>query len=638
MKNIYLIQIGFSFDKSLVYLPYGAGCLAAAAMADEEIAANYNKPVILFERDTIENTFAKIKDPFIVSFSTYFWNEKYNQILAKKVKEKYPDCIIAFGGHNIPPNSDRLKDEQYIDVLMHGEGEVSYPLFLKAALKGMDFSSVPGADFRKNGEIISIPQQFTEDISSFPSPYLTGIFDDILEEYPDIDFHATIETNRGCPYTCAYCNWSTDKKLRLFPMEKVKAEIEWVSDHKIAYCYCADGNFGLFERDIEIAKWIVNVRKRNGYPNIFKPCYAKNSDDIVFEAGRILNEEGADKGVTISYQTLSQDALDNINRENLDVNVFRELSKRYNEIGIPTYSDLIIGLPGETFESFSKSLADLMEIGQHNSVTFHHCQVYPNAPMGKKDYQEKYKIELSHVPIDEAHYTTNKSGVAEYFDIVTGTYSMTRSDWEKTNVYGVCIEAFHYIGLTRCFALYLRNEKNVPYLEFYNALFDYLNSHPETQPGKYFAMVYDTVRHPERPWAYQKDIFSSTNWYLEEGWFLESAYNDEEFWEDMLPFLNTFFGDDEIFPQLLMYQKEIIRKPNKNEMHLEIEYDFYNYFRRIYEGRYAPIEKRKNILHIFMEKNITQWDEYAREIIWYGKRRSATLATNDRESITVEYL
>ena len=637
MKKLYMVQVGFSFDKSLVYLPYAAGCIAASAFADKEIAENFEKPVLLFERDTIENNFAKIKDPDVVTFSTNFWNVEYNKQLGKRIKEAYPDCLIVVGGHSITPDSELLNEQPFVDVVQYGEGELPFPVLLKDYLHGESFDNVPGAMFRRDGEIVRIPQRLT-DLTDFPSPYLTGIFDDIMAEHPDILFNMTVETNRGCPYTCAYCEWAHDRRLRLFPMEKVKAEIQWASDHEIEYVYCADSNFGIVKRDIEIAQWVVDVRKKNGYPMIFKPCYEKSSNDTVFEAGRILNAAGADKGITISFQTTCAEALKNISRENLDPAVFADLAKRYNAIGIPTYSDLILGLPGESFESFAKTLCDLMEMGQHNSVTFHHCQVYGNAPMGKKEYQEKYKMEVTEVPIDAVHYTPNFSGVYERFHIVTGSYSMSHADWEKTNVYAVCVEAFHHIGLVRCFALYMRYERNMPYLTFYNRLFDYLSAHPETLPGQILTWVHDTISDTEKPWAYQKDIFGSTGWYFEEGLFLECAHELERYTREMLPFFESLDIPEDVYPELLRYQTEIIRQPNKNEMHLPLAYDFYNYFRRIYMREYKPLEKADNVLHIKMEKRITDWEEYAREIIWYGKRRSATLATNDREEIAVEYV
>lgn len=46
----------------------------------------------------------------------------------------------------------------------------------------------------------------------FPSPYLTGEFDEID---PARWRSATIETNRGCPYGCTYCDWGSATLSRI---------------------------------------------------------------------------------------------------------------------------------------------------------------------------------------------------------------------------------------------------------------------------------------------------------------------------------------------------------------------------------------------------------------------------------------
>ena len=61
------------------------------------------------------------------------------------------------------------------------------------------------------------------------------------------------------------------------------------------------------------------------------------------------------------------------------------------------------------------------------------------------------------------------------------------------------------------------------------------------------------------------------------------------------------------------------------------------YFENIYDDRWSPLEKKTTKLHITLEKKIDSWADYAREIIWFGKRRSATLCTNSREKTEVYY-
>ena len=86
MKNVYFIQVGFAFDKS-VYLPYATGTIVAYCKSRPEIAAEYDFKEIIFRRDDIDKIVDGMESPYIVAFSTYVWNVEFNKALAKAVKE-----------------------------------------------------------------------------------------------------------------------------------------------------------------------------------------------------------------------------------------------------------------------------------------------------------------------------------------------------------------------------------------------------------------------------------------------------------------------------------------------------------------------------------------------------------------------
>ena len=106
-------------------------------------------------------------------------------------------------------------------------------------------------------------------ISTFISGPLIDVFETLMREHTQYNFLAVLETNRGCPYTCAYCDWcdsQSGKKIRLFPMQRVLDDIRWIAEHKIEYCFGADANFGILERDVEIAQALIDSKKKNGLP------------------------------------------------------------------------------------------------------------------------------------------------------------------------------------------------------------------------------------------------------------------------------------------------------------------------------------------------------------------------------------
>ena len=634
LKKVYFAQVNVTYSDYIAYLPYAAGCMAAYAWNDNEIKKNFELSDILYMRLKIEESLAKIVDPAVVSFSCYIWNMEYNLKLAKAVKEKYPDCLIVFGGHNVPDDVSLLEKYDFIDVLMHAEGEEPFTMLLKTLVGLGEISSVPDISYRRGAELVTTNKKKVYDVSNYPSPYKAGLFDRMFKEYPTVNFHATLETNRGCPYSCAFCDWCFTKKVRYFPMERIKEDIDWMSEKKISYCYCADANFGISERDIEIANYILKKKNETGYPQVFKPCYAKESNDTVFEIGKILNHSGIDKGVTLAYQSLNDKTLENIGRKNLTLEHYADLTAKYAEEKIPTYTELILGMPGETYDSFCQGLCRLLENGQHNSMTVYTCQVYCNSPLAQKEYKEKHGIKWERQPLHGIHYPANFNGVQEYYDVVVETKDMSKEMWVKANMFSVCLQSFHHLGLLRCFAIYARYELGMSYYDFYNKLLEYIFSDKEKYIYKLFEEIrWKTENTEVSDWCYQKDIFSKVGWYFEEGIFLDLIYNRHVFWKEIEAFTASLGIDVDIYKDLLNYQKSILRLPEVEQITVNNEYDFYSYFENIYDDHYKPLDKKKTTLNITLEKKIDTWADYAREIIWFGKRRSATLCTNSREKI-----
>lgn len=633
-KNYYLVQVGVTAT-SPCFLPYSVGCIAAYLKKDEEITSFYEIPNVIGVREKICDVIKRFENPHFVAFSCFTWNLEYNKTLAIELKKIFPKVKIIFGGHSVPADGRFLEEYDYIDYLMHNEGEETTALFLKALKNGTSLRDVPNLSFRENGEIVTTQEYHPADISNYPSPYTMGIFDHFMKEFPDKEFHATLETNRGCPYTCSYCEWCFTRKLRQFPMEKIKAEIEWIAKNRICYCYCADANFGILDRDVDIAKYVIEQKNIYGYPDVFKPCYAKESDDNVFEAGYILNKNNTDKGVTLAYQSLDANALENIGRKNLTLEHFASLDARYNEAGIPTYTELILGLPGETYESFCQGLCRLLESGQNNSVTVYECQVYPNSQMGNEEYRKKFGIKTSRIPMFGIHYNPEFNGVGEYLDVITETASMPKLDWIKANMFSVILQTFHHLGLIRYVAIYLNKEKGVSYYDFYNKLYSYIYNESEGYINRFFKELYNRKKDTETAdWTYQRDVFGATGWYFEEGAFLEMVYHSDVFWEEIKPFIESFEIDKNLFDEILNYQRSLVRLPNVDKVEIKSQYNFYPYFEAIAEGKYIPLKQIKSILSITAHKKISSWQEYAREIIWFGKRYSATLLVNPREAIT----
>ena len=116
-----MVQPNSQYGNS-VYFPYAAGSLIAYAFKNESIGSEYSFKGFVYKKIDIDKVLASMEEPYFVGFSCYVWNYEYNKVLAQKIKEKYPQCKIAFGGHQVARESDILKTD-YVDYCLFGEGE-----------------------------------------------------------------------------------------------------------------------------------------------------------------------------------------------------------------------------------------------------------------------------------------------------------------------------------------------------------------------------------------------------------------------------------------------------------------------------------------------------------------------------------
>lgn len=626
MKNVYFVQVDVSASSGTqnAYLPYTAGILVASAFKSEIIRENYTFKEFIFLREDIDSVVARMDSPALVGFSCYCWSTEYNKLLAKAIKEQYPDCLIVFGGHDIPDNFDLLENYPFIDILCHGEGEDTTKELMECFCVNQDFSSVSNISFRDlNGNFIRT-ETVLQTTLDYPSPYLDGWFDDIIKNYPNITFNAILETSRGCPNQCAYCDWGLLKaKTRLFPFDRIKAEIQWMSENKIAFVWGADANFGLFKRDLEIADELVKAKISTGYPERMRMNYAKNNYENVFAIVKKFKECEFDRiGATLSFQSLSPEVLKNIGRTNSSLEFYKNLLSVYNKENMKTYSELILGLPGETYESFIQGIGKLFEIGQHFVFEVYGCILLPNAVLGQKDYIEKFGIKTVRSEIIRPHFNNDAFNVPEYNTIVVETNTMSREMWVRATAYYYLVKALHGNGLIRAFAIYLFYEKNIPYELFYDGIIDYLEDNAELFISKLYFDIKSHASELSLGITNRKLIFSPCGeivWDDHEYFVLHVLQNLEKFYEEIIPYLKSYDISNYIFEDLLLYQKSIIRRPNDEKHLINLNYDIHNYLKNIYVNNYVPLLKKEHTLLLKDSDVMDSWKDFGKFVIWYGR-------------------
>ena len=636
-KNIYMVQPNYLHGNS-TYFPFATGTLVANAKTDERINNCFEFKEIIFLREKTDLLIERMENPAVVGFSNYIWNYEYNRLLASKIREKHPECVIIFGGHHIGENEEVFSECPFADYFIYGEGEEVFAKLLLALAGFEDVKNIPNLAYKKNNEYCYTFKSCMSG-TNYPSPYLTGCFDSILEKYPELNFYAVIETSRGCPYKCKYCDWGNldSKKVKFFPLDKIYAELEWLGEHRIVGFGGADANFGIVKRDEEIIDKMIEIHNRTGYLCNFQTSYAKNSNDIVFNMTKKLNECGMNKGVTLSFQSLSEEALKNVGRENIPIENYKSLLRRYANEGIATYTELILGLPGETYESFVEGIETLLQAGQHHAIYIHNCEYLPCAGMSNKEYTEKFKIKTTKIPLNQPHREANAvDEVEEFSKIVTSTYSMSEPNWIKSNIFSCVVQSFHHGGLLPFFAIYLHNEKGVKYTDFYLSLIDYIKSKPQSLMHSVLNKIesrLDSVVKNGSALTFVDERFGDVIWPAEEYALLNLVYNLEDFYKEAKDFLSQYFTDENLFNQLMIFQKLMLKKPIDTTSEVSFDYNFYEYFNAVYKNETVKFENKHNICRVNIQKTYKDFAEYARFSVWYGRKEFGNLNFNSTERV-----
>lgn len=626
-KKLYFVQPNTMLGNS-IYFPYAVGVLASYALQFEDINQSYELAGIIFKEDPQEQVFDCVKDPFIVGFSNYFWNYKYNLDTAKAIKERYPECTIVFGGHQVPRNTEFLEKYPFIDVLVFGEGEIPFLNLLRALNSKLEMSAVCNIAYRgEQGEIVKTEDKF-EGVDNYPSPYLTGIFDKLCNVPEGLEFNAQLETNRGCPYHCSFCDWCEyDIPMRRFPMERVKKDLEWISQHNISYCMCVDSNFGLFERDEEIAAFAVEQKNKTGYPDKFGACFAKDKTDRIFRINKLFNDVGMSKGVSLAFQSMSETVLENISRKNMNKDKLSEQLELYHKAGIPSYTELILGLPGETLESFSQGICELLERGQHDSINVFRCEVYPNSTLADPAYMKKFGIKTATNHLNINHCKLSNAIFAGGLEYIVETSTMSSEELVRATVFSACIQSVHCHGLLQCFAIYVHNTLGVSYYDFYHSFIEYF-SQREGVIGDTVRRISSCIKNTDNgstDISYINPVFGDITWPYEEAMLLDYIYKLDEFYNEAAEFLSGFGIDEKIFGELMTYQKQMIVVPGENDSECGFEYDWKGYFTSALSDKKAELVAEPSKIRLYAENVPEDWENYARQIIWYGRRNKKTI-------------
>ncbi len=345
-------------------MPLALGYLKAYAEQDENIKNavefqifNYrgaDQPIRMVPEVLIEQT------PDILACSVFGWNFRNFGQLATTYRQIRPQGWTVFGGTHVALQAERVfRLYPDVDVVVNGEGEITFANLLRAYLAGRsrhDLADIRGISFRlASGEIVTTEAEpRIKDLDTIPSPFLTGAIPLVDDQGEFLYDAVTMETNRGCPYSCAFCYWggATGQKIHAFSPERLAAEVELFGQLRIQNICLADSNFGMLPADQKFLEAFLRTRSEHMFPRALTASWAKNKGKLFYDIVRTMRQAGLQADFTLAIQTLDPEALKTSRRTNMAINKFEDLCEWLHQEGLGSYAEMIWGLPGETYDSF----------------------------------------------------------------------------------------------------------------------------------------------------------------------------------------------------------------------------------------------------------------------------------------------
>ncbi|MFF0456600.1 KedN5 family methylcobalamin-dependent radical SAM C-methyltransferase [Nocardia africana] len=360
--RISLVQAG-AWQSAIESMPLGIGYLKAVLDTDSELSGEVEVTLRNFRGDARQSEMVRalFADglPDILGFSVFGWNYHQFAALAETFKQLNPRGLVVFGGNHVAYQADRtFRLFPQVDVVVNGEGEITFRDIVHRRLldpRDTDFSTVRGLSVRDGARVLTTPDQDRiEQLDAIPSPFLSGTI-------PMTDAHgnfrydvALMETNRGCPYKCAFCYWggAVGQRMRAFSRDRMRAELDLWGYYRVPTVVLCDSNFGMLEADEEFVEDLIATRQRYGYPRALETSWAKNKSERFHRIVTRLRDHGFKSSFTLSLQTLSDTALSQMQRRNMKVNQWEPLVEWLTDAGLDCFAELIWGAPGETVASF----------------------------------------------------------------------------------------------------------------------------------------------------------------------------------------------------------------------------------------------------------------------------------------------
>lgn len=403
--------------------------------------------------DDLRDAFER-KKPDLVGFSNFSWNQNLSYEFARNIKKKYPEIPVVFGGPNYDMQPEFVSNfwQEYplVDFYILREGEKAMADFVKLLFQNdwdvekikQSQTEISNCHYFDDGNVIKGDTLERIDISQTPSPYLLGLMDKFFTK----QFIPIIQTTRGCPFKCTYCCDGQAYYTKTFHRTDFYEELAYIAKRHSGHSELnmSDPNFGMYKIDFEKAGIINEVQKKYDFPHLIHVSSGKNNQQRIIEVNTIVR--GAIRGISAALQSTDPVVLKNIQRNNISQEDLIAVSNKSIENNMDAYTELILGLPGDSKAAHFKTVRDSVEANM-GIVRLYQLIMLPNTEVNSQKSREKFELKTMHRLMQRSFgrydFLGEQFAAVESEEISVSLKDMSFEDYLECRELDLTVEIFH---------------------------------------------------------------------------------------------------------------------------------------------------------------------------------------------------
>ncbi|MEY3537021.1 MAG: hypothetical protein RLZZ582_2598 [Verrucomicrobiota bacterium] len=280
--------------------------------------------------------------PKILGLGVYVWNASPTLELLGILRRLRPDLKIVLGGPEVSYEWDQQPIIGLADHVITGEADLAFASLCRNLLTATD---------PRPPKLIAAP---VPDVAALASPYE-------LYDARDIEHRVVyVEASRGCPFTCEFCLSSLEIPVRQFPLDDFLVAMQRLHDRGLRRFKFVDRTFNL---NLATSRRILEFFLDRLSPELFVH-FEMIPDRLPAELRELIARFPAGTlQFEVGIQTFDRQVEARISRRQNHDRLADNFQWLRQHSGVHLHADLIVGLPGETLESFGQGFDRLIGLG-----------------------------------------------------------------------------------------------------------------------------------------------------------------------------------------------------------------------------------------------------------------------------------